>query len=156
MAYSNWGARVRLDGKAVHDNCDTTVQRVLEKQHNTDIWTHIIGKEEQPGNKTTNLYHAVVGDVQSGITNPELSLETLMPLLQEEYSEEAIEKSEIRIQKALQQVNSEVNFRHQVAQEYLDMAVNYRTHPKDVLRQMGKIFPKGLMGRVYAELEKIG
>lgn len=69
MAYSNWGAKVRLDGRPMYGNCDVTPEQVMAGKHYTHYLEHyLVGKkEEYRPNRVNEMYHAVVGDAKSTV-----------------------------------------------------------------------------------------
>lgn len=67
MAYSNWGAEVWCDGNAMHQNCDVTPQMVIDNETYVHYLQHYISTADGAINELGNMYHAVVGDKDSGV-----------------------------------------------------------------------------------------
>ena len=69
MAYGNYGARIFRDGQAMHENCDTTPECVLEKAlPYKDYLEHYLRMGGvDPTTFVERMYHAVIGDVEAGV-----------------------------------------------------------------------------------------
>lgn len=66
MAYSNWGGFVYCNEKPLHDHCDATPRQVLGMQPEyISYMQHFV--ESIGHDPFSDMYHAVVGDAESGI-----------------------------------------------------------------------------------------
>lgn len=63
MAYGNWGAKIYRDSIAMHDNCDTTIPRLLAGKSHYAVYLQHYLKKDTAG----DLYHGIVGNKEAGV-----------------------------------------------------------------------------------------
>jgi hypothetical protein len=63
MAYGNWGAKIYRDDVAMHDNCDTTILRLLAGKPKYAVYLQHYLEKATAG----DLYHGIIGDKEAGV-----------------------------------------------------------------------------------------
>jgi type I site-specific restriction endonuclease len=88
----------------------------------------------------------------------ELTVENVLPLFQEEYTEEQISRSMIRIEKAIAQVVGHIEWVQRVRRA-ADSLVGNTSQPIDkgiLMKYMSDFFARNEMRQVYSALREIG
>ena len=85
-------------------------------------------------------------------TQDELTFETLLPLLLEEYSEEEIEGFREHVDACIRQVRSEVEYAERILAAYAATGKSIVTEKGEVMRELSKQFPRDQMKKVYSTL----
>lgn len=85
-------------------------------------------------------------------TQDELTFETLLPLLLEEYSEEEIAGFREHVDECIRQVRAEVEYAERVLAAYAATGKSIVTEKGDVMRELSKQFPRQEMKKVYSTL----
>lgn len=88
-------------------------------------------------------------------TSDALTYDTLLPLLLEEYQPDDIERFRMHIEAAMDEVNREFNFRHQVWEAYAELkakGLSLRADKRNVMRALSQRFRRDQMKRVFGAL----
>ena len=83
-------------------------------------------------------------------TSDDLSYETLLPMLAEEYEPRDIEAFRPHIDECISQVRHEFEFKERVLEEYGKLGILIHVDKAGVMRALSKQFPRGEMKKVYA------
>lgn len=114
---------------------------------------HWMSSTIEPGAVYTTVVNAL-----ENMDYTELTVENVLPLFQEEYTEEQISRSMIRIEKAIAQVVGHIEW----VQHVRRAADSYRAHsdwPLDkgsIMKYMSDFFARTDMRQVYSALKEIG
>jgi hypothetical protein len=83
-------------------------------------------------------------------TGDDLSYETLLPLLAEEYELRDIEAFRPHIEECLRQVRDEFEFREHVLEEYAKLGISIDSDKAAVMRALSQRFARSEMKKIYA------
>lgn len=85
-----------------------------------------------------------------------LTIDFIKQLLLEEFRPELIEASHYQIEKGIEFVTSELEFRQRVLDEYSSTGKNINLHKAEVMRMLSSKFEKGIMRKVYSTITNFG
>jgi hypothetical protein len=87
-------------------------------------------------------------------TDPEVTYAGVTALLQEDYSDEEIERYRLQIEQVIAEVRAEVQLREQILAAYDALGLNIVTQKGEVMRALSAHFPRALMKKVYSVLQR--
>lgn len=97
----------------------------------------------------------IIATCWNGFENADvLTVELINKLLLEEFEESAIEADHDLIERCVQFVNEEAEFKNKVIAEYKATGINILLNKREVMRQLSKKFPKGQMKKVHSTIMK--
>jgi len=89
-------------------------------------------------------------------TSDDLSYETLLPLLAEEYEPRDIEAFRPYIQECIRQVRQEFEFKDRVLAQYAKLSISIYADKTGVMRALSQRFARSEMKKVYALIMTTG